>query len=228
MPPNRNSSAPPKVLTWKAATPTLAVALIFDALRAFFEMFWFFGPALAAIGCTALSNGFFKTAITTIGGKVAAGVCGGAAAVAGFFAAPAIETFGLLMADFISFFGFLVLVTWVVISNWRIVKTVKTAPFQFAGAFVMSEIPFIGAFPFFFITLWRLYSRQIKVEKEALNKWNTENAAAIAEEQRMNAQIQIQQIQEAQDAEFETEEAANDGADETDEEETPNHTKLAA
>jgi hypothetical protein len=132
------------------------------------------------------------------------------------------------MADAVGFLGFLTLLSLLILFNARLLKAVKTSPLQFAGAFLIAEIPFLGAFPVYTVILWRLYGVQIKVEKEELAAWEAKNALAIAQEQQMIAQIQMRQIQDAEEQEFEAEEAANDDATEEDEEETPNHTQLAA
>ena len=71
--------------------PVLVLCVIFDALRAFFSMFWFFGPALAALYCTSKVSGAI--------GETAGGLfCGTGAAVAGFYGFVPAAIFGTVMA----------------------------------------------------------------------------------------------------------------------------------
>jgi|GEM_PF-999661 hypothetical protein len=211
MPPRKNS-APPPVMTWSKAAPTLVIAGVFDALRAFFEFFFFFGPALAAVACTAAINSKLGISVAGIAGKVTATLCAGAAGILGFLGVGPIETFGLLMADAMGLIGFLALMLWVLMSNSRILKTAATAPFQFVGAFIAGEIPFLGALPFFTVVLWKLYRAQIKSEKAAFKKWEQANAAAQLQERNQQAAqvMQIRTMQQEQQEEFVEQEAAND------------------
>ena len=95
-------------MTWTKALPVLAVCLIFDVVRFLFEQFWFFGPALAGVYCTVESTGVVtKLTAGVLGGKTAVAFCAAASGVLGYFGAPAIETFGVVMAIAVGFLGWL-------------------------------------------------------------------------------------------------------------------------
>lgn len=173
----QNSNTPPPVMTWAKALPVLIVAGVFDTLRAFFELFWFFGPALAAVACTAAGS-------TYVGTVVAGVACTTAAAVAGFFGAGAIEVFGIVMSMALGFLGFLVLGLWVTLSNARIFKANTTGMIWLMGSLGVSLVPFIGAIPSFTLSLIKLYRVQIRVEKLAFKQFQASQAAAQLQERR--------------------------------------------
>ena len=204
MPQNRNNTEPPEVMTRPKSMPVIVVAVLFDAIRAFFTLFWFFGPALAGVYCTSKVSDW----IGALGGVTAAGCS--AAAIAGGAAVSEFTTpLGVVMADAVGLAGFLILGLWIVMTNARILKAVASAPLQFAGAFAVGEIPFLGAFPVFAVILWRLYGAQIRSEKAAFAKWEKENASAQLQ-QRNQVAAQVMQIQAAQQAQFMEQEAANE------------------
>jgi hypothetical protein len=205
MPQNRNRLPPaPHVMTWSKASPVLIVAVLFDILRAFFQMFWFFGPALAAFYCANTAGGW----IGSLWGLTTA-VCAGAAAIAGSLLVEATAPIGVIMADAVGLIAFLALGLWVIISNARLFKTAMAAPAYFVGAFAFGEIPFIGALPVFTLVLWRLYRTQIRVEREAYRKWKETYAAAQLKERQEQA-ARLMQMHAAQETEMQ--EAANDEA----------------
>lgn len=208
----QNSSTPPPVMTWAKAMPVLVVAGVFDALRAFFEMFWFFGPALAAAACTAAGSTYVGTAVAGV-------ACTAAAAVAGFFGAGAIEVFGIIMSMALGFLGFLILGLWIILSNARIFKANATGMIWLMGGLGVSLVPFIGAIPSFTLTLIKLYRVQIRVEKLAFKEFQASQAAAQLQERRRQeallqqkaAQAEIKkQEEEMQQAEEEEAQAARD------------------
>lgn len=205
MPQSRNSETPPKVMTWpKAIMPVLIVASIFDLVRAFFNLFWFFGPAIAALYCSSKVSDM----VGSVWGltKIA---CDTAAVAAGVYFSPVIASFGVIMADAVALLGYLLLTALVLGTNSRILKTVQTAMMQIGASFGVAALPFIGAIPTFTITLSKLYRRQIKLEKTTYRKWEK----AQAEEQNRNREQQAAEITRArnvQAVQMQQQEAAND------------------
>ena len=190
-------------MTWGKASLLLIVAALFDLLRAFFQFFWFFGPALAALYCTAKASGTLATwTLGLLGTKTAAVLCAGAGVAAGAAAIEATAPIGVIVADAIGFIAFLTLGLWIIMTNSRIFKTAATGPFYFVSAFALGEIPFLGALPVFTVVIWRLYSTQIQVEEAALKKWQDAHAAQLAERRQEQAAglMQIQQTQLQQQA----------------------------
>lgn len=210
MPQKKNSSSrPPKTMTWSRAIPIIAVACILDLTRMFFEMFWFFGPAIAALLCTNVVNSAFGMVVAGVGGKIVAAGCGGAAAVAGFFGIELTETFGTVMSDAVGLAAFLILGFWLITRNARIFTVNKGGWLWLTGGLGISIIPFIGTFPAFSVILWRLYKRQIKIEAAVLKKWEKEQIERQRQEREQQA-MQLMQLRETQLAEIETQEAEND------------------
>ncbi|MFA6407932.1 MAG: hypothetical protein WCW36_00425 [Candidatus Paceibacterota bacterium] len=202
MPQRRSSQKPPEAMTWSKSLPVIIVAGIFDLVRMFFEMFWFFGPALAAIYCTDKVSGILtKVTLGALGTKTAGLVCSSAAIAGGAAASETLVAFGVIMAIAVGFAGFLILGLWMLMTNARIFKTVESAPLQFVASFGVSEIPLIGTIPTFSIVLWKLYKSQIQVEQEALQKWQKEHAQEIAG-QRRERQQQAAYLMQARTAEL--------------------------
>lgn len=201
--PQKKISPEPPVMTRSKSAPVIIGAAIFDLIRIFFVFFWFFGPALAGIYCT-VKGGDIASAWTLglLGTKTAAAVCSAAAVAGGAVISVATTSLGAIMADAVGLIGFLALGLWVVMTNARILKAVASVPLQFAGAFALAEIPFLGALPVFSVILWRLYGAQIRTEKKAHEKWEKENA---------DAQLKERQEQQATRWEqFEQQEAASE------------------
>jgi hypothetical protein len=191
-------------MTWKKALPIFSVAVVLDLLRGFFQLFWFFAPALAGIVCTFVAGKF----VGSLWGLTAV-VCASAATAGGVLAVEVIAPIGFIMADAIGFIEFLVLGFWIVWKNNRLFKTAATAPLYFVGAFAVDEIPIVGTLPLFTVVLWRLYKVQIQVEGEALANWKK----AYVEEQKQARQKQIaqyMQLRAAQQAQIEEKEVGND------------------
>ncbi len=212
MPRNKPSPEPP-VMTRREEVPVIAAAILLDAIRIFFEFFWFFGPALAAIYCTVKATNIVTTiSIGLLGAKTAGVICSTIALAAGTAAIEVTAAISVVMSDASGLAAFLILGLWVVWTNKRIFKTAATAPLWFAGAFLLSELPFIGALPSFTFVLWRLYGAQIKAETAAHQKWEQENADRLQQEQ--NQQItrlaQMQQQEAANDAVYAQQDVAND------------------
>ena len=185
-------------MTWMGALPVLVVAVIFDAVRLMFEMFWFFGPALAALYCATKVGD-----VAVIGGLLTKG-CIAIAGVAGFFGSPAITAFGVVMAIAVGLLGWMTIGLILMMTNARIFK--ENAAW-FVVSLAVSETPIIGSIPALTLTLVKMYSHQIKLEKAAMKKYEEEQGVAQAREQQQMAQFaQMQQIQAAQQG------AANDAA----------------
>lgn len=194
MPQKRTNPKPPKVMTWKKATPVLVVAGIFDAVRLMFEMFWFFGPAITALYCTVKVS----DVVGALGGLTTF-ACSVGATAAGVAGAPAIEAFGVVMAMATGFAGWLVVGGWIVMTNARIFKENAGNAVWFGASLLISEVPFVGSFPAISIAVWRLYHVQIKKDKTALQKYKEEQAAQMLKRQQQSAQLmQMQQAQIAQ------------------------------
>jgi len=202
MPQKGSNQEPPPVMTWSKALPVIIVAGIFDAIRIFFEMFWFFGPAMAAIVCAAKATEY-------VGASAGNLLCGAAATVGGVAISEITTPFGVVMAMAVGLFGFLTLGLWILMTNSRIFKANATGSLWFMGSLAVSEVPIVGAFPSFTVVLWKLYGTQIKAEKAALKKYLEKNAdAELAERNRQTTQLI--QIQTAQAAEAEQEAADDD------------------
>lgn len=195
---NRNSTKPPEAMTWGKALPMIVVAGIFDLVRIFFEMFWFFGPALVAVYCSMQASDW----VGSLWGLTEA-VCTTAAGVAGFYGAAITIPFGTTMAMATAFFGYLTLGLWILMKNPRIFVANASGSLWLAGSFGVSVVPLVGAIPAFSLVLWRLYRTQIHVEKEALNKWEKEHVAAKRQEREQQAAMLARMQQEAANEEEE-------------------------
>ncbi len=185
--PRNKSSPPPPVMTWGKASPILIVSGIFDVLRYMFLMFWFFGPALAALYCTVKGTGILSSwTLGALGAKTAATACVAAGGVVGFFGAPIFAAFGTIMAMATALAGFLTVFLLLAIMNSRVFKEPTTILWALFGLTISITV-----------TVWRLYRAQIKTEKAAYKKWEKETADARAREQQQRA-LQAQQAQQAQ------------------------------
>lgn len=187
--------------------PVLIVAGIFDAVRLMFEMFWFFGPALTALYCTAKAS----DVVGGLGGLTEF-VCSAGATAAGVAGAPAIEAFGVVMAMATGFMGWLVIGGWVVMTNSRIFKENASNAVWFGASLLISEVPIIGSLPAISVAVWRLYHTQIKKDEAALQKYEADQAAEQLKMQRQQAAqlMQAQQAQAANDEMYNQTQAAND------------------
>jgi hypothetical protein len=203
-------NAPPPAMTWPKATPILAIALVFDGLRVFFDMFWLFGPLLGTTYCAfKFSSGLAASACTLIVGAL--GIAG-----AEFFV-----PFGAIMAMVIGFAGWLTVGALLYWFNNRIYKENMG---WFIASLLLSEVPFVNALPFMTAVVWKMYKNQIKIEKVAERAYRLAEAARIRSEQeqqaRMGAQAEAEQgemeqmeLEEREEADLAAEEeveAAND------------------
>ncbi len=180
--PQDSRSSPPPQMTWTKAMPVMAVALIFDALRLMAEFLWLLGPALGAAVCTAYVSDKIGT---TVGGAA----CAAGASVVGFYGSPAFSALGVVMAMAIGLLGWLTIGLWVLVTNSRLLSE-NAGTLWFGGSLLVSEVPFLGAIPALTGTLWRLYSAQIKSDKEKIEKYAATEAVrrpSIHERERLVA-----------------------------------------
>ncbi len=210
MPPE-NASLPPQ-MTWGRALPILVIAGLFDLSRAFFQLFWFFGPALAATLCTVAGTSSLGLSLFSVQGGATAAVCSATAGAVGFLGAPAFMAFGTIMSMVMGFAGFLTLALLILLTNSRLFREPGTLLWSI-GSFALSEIPFISAFPNFTVAVWRLYHTQIKKDAhtvaEAKKKLVAEQTRLAQEEQSM-ALARFEEMQAATEKAYAVEEAAND------------------
>lgn len=200
MPQNR-SSAPPPVMTWKKASPVLAVAVFFDLARAFFNMFWFFGPALAAALCTSTASGW----VGSVWGLTAL-MCTAAAGVAGAAVSAITVPFGVVMAMMVGFAGWLTIGFWLLATNGRIFSENAGNGAWFAASLLAGEVPLVNTLPALTGLVWKMYRTQIQKDAQALRVYEASRAAAQAQE-RQQAMLRIQQAQSIQ---MQEQEAANE------------------
>ncbi len=203
----KGSSGPPPVMTWTRAIPTIALAILFDALRAFFGMFWLFGPALATVYCTNTVNTAVGTSVAAGAGKIVAGACAAAAATIGTLFSPELTTFGVIMAMAIGLAGWLTVWFWLLMTNPRIFKEnladVLHVIWFYLCLFVI-EIPFIGCAPWVSAVTYRMYKYQIKIETKALKEYEQEQVA-ISNQDRMQQMAYLTHIQQQEEATAEAE-----------------------
>lgn len=182
-------------MTWSRALPVLALCVVFDGLRLFFEGFVFFGPALAAAYCAIKASGVISTiSFGLLGGKTAAVVCTGAAAVLGTAISAVTIPLGIVLAMAVGLLGWMTIGLLLIITNARIFKANFWNLIFFVGAFLVDETPLIGALPGLSVATWRMYNTQIKSERAELAKWEAqqqENLAAERQEQVTEAQAYL-------------------------------------
>jgi hypothetical protein len=172
MPRTRSSpSAPPPMMTWPKAGPVLALAVLFDAIRIFFQFFWFFGPALAV--------GYCKVGIENAAASYA---CVGAASTVGYFGAPIFMYLGSIGAIIAAIAGWMVVGLVVVSTNFRILYVNARTLLHYVMGLGVSLIPFVGSLPTLSVTMWLQYSLQIAHDKEKYTQWQKQNAAQMARE----------------------------------------------
>ena len=208
MPQNKNSQEPPKTMTWGQSSIVLVPAALFDLARAFFALFWFFGPALAAAYCSSKVSGW----VGSLWG-LTENVCVAGAAVAGVYVSAITIPFGVVMADAVGLAAFLVLGLLVVWTNARIFKSGPAVMLRLTGGLGISVIPIIGAIPAYSLVLWRLYAKQIEIEGAARKQWEKERAEDLVRQARERQQqaVQIMQMRDMQNSQaLQQQGAAND------------------
>ena len=200
MPPNRNNPEPPPVMTMWRAAPIVAGAAVFDFVRAFFQFFWFFGPALGALACTAGTNVVIGASVSEVAGRVVAAVCTSGAVVLGTVFSESTALFGVIVADALGLFGFLTLKMWVYSSSRRR-RALKKTWLWHVGTLLFSSIPFVGAFPIYSVVLFFTFRHQIKIEKEDYRKWEKEARDARLQQRNQQA-AKASQLQTAEQEEL--------------------------
>lgn len=193
-------------MTWSRAIPVLVVAFIFDALRFLFDMFWFFGPAIAALYCTSAANSALGTSVAGVAGKVVAVGCSAVAGVAGYFAAPALIMFGVIMAMAIGLMGWMTIGFIILMTNPRILKGTGGNAVWFIVSLLISELPLIDAVPALTGTLFRMYSVQIKNEAHAQQAYEKAHAEEQLQERNQH-RAQLTQARDAQMTQLQEQEA---------------------
>ncbi len=177
-------------MTWGKAAPVLVVSAVFDVLRLMFVMFIFFGPALAGLYCAYEVSGWIGTAF-----GLTAAACAAGAIAAGFFGAPAFIAFGVVMAMAVGLAGWLTVGLILIIFNGRIFKE---NALWFVGSLLFSEVPIIGAIPVITVSVWKMHSNQIRIEKAVYKKWQKENAARQLQERQRQQNAQLMRYQAGQ------------------------------
>lgn len=207
MPQSKASSTPPPAMTWPKAIPVIGLAGAFDALRIFFELFWFFGPAVAGFYCTSvLSGGLSTWTFGLLGTKTAAAICAAGAVAGGAVLAQPLIALGVVMAMAVGFIGFLVLGFVVITKNPRLVSANASGAVWLIGSFALSELPLVGAIPSYSMALAKLYHTQIKKEQAALKAWQKAHAGELLRAR----QEQAAELMQMQTAQLQEQEAAND------------------
>jgi hypothetical protein len=172
MPQTRSSrSAPPPVMTWSKAGPVLALALLFDAIRVFFQFFWFFGPALAVGYCQV-----------GVDGAVASAACSATATTVGYFGAPIFMYLGSIGAIIAAIAGWMIVGLIVVSTNFRILYVNARTLLHYVMGLGVGLMPFVGSLPALSVTVGYQYRLQIAHDKEKYAAWQQQNAAQIARE----------------------------------------------
>ncbi len=201
----KNTQRPPVVMTWRKAIPTIVVAVIFDLVRIFFEWFWFLGPALGAVICTAGVNSAIGASIagTGVAGKVVAAGCSIAAAAAGTVFSETTIVFGTVMAEATAAAGWLTVGLLIFMTNRRIFKQNgedATHVVLFYISILLSFIPIIGTIPTVSMITYKMFKFQIKIEREALKKYEEEQAAEqLADREQQFAEFAQQQNLQAEE-----------------------------
>lgn len=170
-------------MTWRKASLVLIVCVVFDLFRAFFGMFWLFGPAVAGMYCSNTVNSALGTSVGGVVGTSVAGLCTGAAVAAGVAFGAGIQMFGFIMAMAIGLLGWLTVGGLLIFSNPRIFKATGSSLLMMLLGLGVSQVPFLGSLPALTATIGRLYHAQITREKKALQEWHQEQALLYQREQ---------------------------------------------
>ena len=162
----------PEVMTWLKALPILVLCVFFDAVRAFFNLFWFFGPQLVASGTNMWVSGILG------GGAIARGAGAVAGAATGVISArygyAVFIILGTILAIATAVLGFLVIALLLALFNPRIYGTTMGNKLLLLLGFGIGATPLIGGLPGMTGATVRMYYVQIKHDKAALKRWQTE------------------------------------------------------
>jgi len=216
--PQNESSPPIGQMTWGRAAPVLVICVIFDAMRMFFEWFWFLGPAVAGVVCSIWLNGHLQTwTAGLLGAKTAVAVCGAGATVVGYFASPALTSFGIVMAMTVGLAGWGTVTLILAIINPSIWKSNIRGWAWSLFTLGIDELPLLGTIPMLTITHARLYAGQIRHDKAAIEKYKKQQeqvaaAARLAQQRRALERIQARDAQIEQAEQEESDDEIPDGA----------------
>lgn len=152
----------------------MSAAGIFDLLRLACGYFWLFGPAFAAIYCQQKLSGI-------LGETLSASVCATGATYLGVKAVPIFIMFGTVLSIAIGIFGWLTVASIIFFTNERLIKEGTSNVFWLAGSLLVSEIPIVGSLPALSGTVYKLYSAQIKKEKELKQAYLAQQAQEAKE-----------------------------------------------
>lgn len=214
---NKNSlGPPPPTMTWGKASPVLIFSVLFDVLRFMCAQLWFFGPAMIALYCVG------KVESVWVVGSLLKNACAVGATVAGVFGFPILEVVGLILAMAVGLIGWLTIGLIVLTTNSRIIQRNPMNTLWFVGSLLISEVPFVGALPALTVTMFRMYSVQIKKEQAALKEYQRLVEEELVEQRQARAAELMQarartEAQAADDEQFEYE-AAKDAQHEEDNE----------
>ena len=181
MPPAKSNENPPPTMTWAKAAPVIAVSATFDVLRIACDLLWFFAPLIIGSGtASAVSS---ATGSQTLG--YAAGIITGGLSVLGM---PFFVALGTILAMAVGMMGWLILVFTIMLTNTRLIREIFANPMHFLLGLGATQIPFISAIPVLTLTAFRLYRKQISMEKAALQAWQMANQSQLVAAQ--DAQMQ--------------------------------------
>lgn len=187
--PRKVPSAQPPVMTWAKAAPVLITAGIFDALRFFFNQFWFFAPALIGTAVGATASAYVGTWI----GSAVGAVTGGAV---GYLGSPVFIIMGSVMAMATALLGWLTVGMLLAFINLRVFKAAAGNVLWSVGGLGVSLIPLVGSVPALTVTIARMYYLQIKADKASLKAWKAEQEAYKRELARQMALLEMAQAQQ--------------------------------
>jgi hypothetical protein len=218
----RTRSRPPKVLSGRRKYAIVFLILALELLQLFFVFFWLTGPAVAAVGCTSVTNDLIGTDVTNLGGKFAALVCAAAAATAGFYMSPALVSFGSVLAMVIGFFTWMTLGLILILTDSRVFIEEPRSLVWYISSLAISLIPLANGFFELTLTAWRILNAQTKKERVKLKVWEAAHAEQLAIEraQRTAALAAARAFSEAEaEEQFLSEEALEQESLEADAEE---------
>lgn len=200
-------------MTWGKATPVIVISVIFDLMRIFFGMFWFFGPAFATVYCTSKLGEW----VGSLWGLTAA-ACVAAGGITGTLGLPITIAFGTIMSMMAGFLGWMTVGLILIISNARIFKENADHALLSMASLLVSAIPIIGMAPALTGSTWKMYSTQIKKDGEKLRQYKSEQAVATAEKRQQQQAVatefmqnQAMQQQAANDEQYTNEEIPEEG-----------------
>lgn len=206
MPPIRaDAEHPPQTMTWAKAAPMFVIAVLFDALRLMCQQLWFFGPALAALYCTAEGGAALSSwTFGALGTKTAGFACSVGATIIGAYGLPIIEVVGIILAIAVGLIGWMTVGLMLITTNGRIFKENAANSLWFIGSLLISEVPFVGTIPALTGTLFKMYSVQIRTEKAALRAYHQRQETLNVQQRQMQAaqrmQMRAAQARNEQDA----------------------------